>query len=51
MYPLAADHIRCIRDQNTDHIELPHFDRWIGDAALEKLQEYSSQFVETVLQA
>jgi len=28
-----------------------HFARWIGDAALTKLQDYSSQFVDTVLQA
>lgn len=48
-----ADFIRLARtpDNNTDHIELTHFDRWIGDAALEKLQDYSSQFVDTVLQA
>ena len=36
---------------NSDRIQLPHFERWIGDAALEKLQEYSAQFVDTVLQA
>jgi len=47
------DFIRLARtpDNSTDHIELTHFDRWIGDAALEKLQDYSSQFVDTVLQA
>jgi hypothetical protein len=47
------DFIRLARtpDKNTDHIELTHFDRWIGDAALKKLQDYSSQFVDTVLQA
>lgn len=38
-------------ETNSDRIQLPHFERWIGDAALEKLQEYSSQFVDTVLQA
>lgn len=38
-------------EQNTDHIQLTNFDRWIGDAALEKLQAYSSNFVERVLQA
>jgi hypothetical protein len=38
-------------ETNSDHLELSHFDRWIGDAALEKLQDYSSQFVDTVLQA
>lgn len=38
-------------DNTTDHIEATHFNRWIGDAALEKLQDYSSQFVDTVLQA
>lgn len=48
-----ADFIRLARtpDNSTDHIKLTHFDRWIGDAALEKLQDYSSQFVDTVLQA
>jgi hypothetical protein len=47
------DFIRLARtpDNSTDHIEGTHFDRWIGDAALEKLQDYSSQFVDTVLQA
>ena len=35
----------------SNHIQLPHFDRWIGDAALEKLQEYSSNFVDNILQA
>jgi hypothetical protein len=38
-------------EPNTDHIQRPNFDRWIGDIALEKLQEYSSNFVDTVLQA
>jgi hypothetical protein len=33
-----------------EHIQLPHFERWIGDTALNKLQEYSSQFVDEVLQ-
>ena len=48
-----SDFIRLARtpDNSTDHIALTHFDRWIGDAALEKLQDYSSQFVDTVLQA
>lgn len=32
------------------YIQEQHFERWIGDAALEKLQEYSSQFVDEVLQ-
>lgn len=32
-----------------NHVESQHFERWIGDAALHKLQEYSCQFVETVL--
>jgi hypothetical protein len=36
---------------NSDHIQTSHFERWIGDAALEKLQEYSSNFVDNVLQA
>ena len=36
---------------NSKHIQEPHFERWIGDAALEKLQEYSSSFVDNILQA
>lgn len=36
---------------NIDHIHDDYFDRWIGDKALEKLQEYSANFVKTVLQA
>ncbi len=36
---------------NTNHIQSSNFDRWIGDVALEKLQEYSSNFVDNVLQA
>lgn len=35
---------------NSEHIQQTHFDRWIGDAALEKLQEYSALFVDTHLQ-
>jgi hypothetical protein len=38
-------------EADTNHIQRHHFERWIGDAALEKLQDYSSQFVDTVLQA
>jgi hypothetical protein len=34
-----------------DYIQSGNFERWIGDRALEKLQEYSSNFVDTVLQA
>lgn len=47
------DFIRLARtpESNCDHIQLTHFERWIGDAALEKLQEYSTQFVENILQA
>jgi hypothetical protein len=47
------DFIRLARtpETNTDYIQLTHFDRWIGNEALTKLQEYSSQFVDTVLQA
>lgn len=57
--PAVTDPERAIQDfvrlaqspQGTgDHIELDHFDRWIGDEALNKLQEYSSRFVNTVLQ-
>lgn len=36
---------------NRDRIQATYFDRWIGDEALNKLQEYASNFVETVLQA
>lgn len=48
-----SDFIRLARnpDSTTDHIALTHFDRWIGDAALIKLQDYSSHFVDTILQA
>jgi len=47
------DFIRLARTPgaNTNHIQSSHFERWIGDAALEKLQEYSSNFVDNVLQA
>lgn len=47
------DFIRLARSPEgmSDHIQLTHFERWIGDAALKKLQDYSSQFVDTVLQA
>lgn len=48
-----SDFIRLARtpETSTDHIQLTHFDRWIGDEALKKLQDYSSQFVDNVLQA
>ncbi|MEH2047769.1 hypothetical protein [Nostoc sp.] len=48
-----AEFIRLSRkpEDATDHIQKTHFERWIGDAALEKLQEYSSNFVDNVLQA
>ena len=39
-----------IPETSTNHIQLPHFERWIGDAALEKLQDCSSEFVDNVLQ-
>lgn len=47
------DFIRLARtpQTNSDRIQTTHFERWIGDAALEKLQEYSSSFVDNVLQA
>ncbi|MEL6489224.1 MAG: hypothetical protein AAFQ95_04600 [Cyanobacteria bacterium J06621_3] len=47
-----ADFIRLSRypDIEIDHVEQPNFDRWIGNAALEKLQDYASQFVDEVLQ-
>ncbi|MDR9403521.1 MAG: hypothetical protein RI580_08780 [Halothece sp. Uz-M2-17] len=38
-------------ESNTNHIQSNHFDRWIGDTALEKLQEYATSFVDTILQA
>lgn len=37
-------------EENTDYIQVKHFERWIGDKALEKLQEYASIFVDEVLQ-
>lgn len=47
------DFLRFARSpgDGSDHIELTHFDRWIGDAALEKLQDCAGHFVDTVLQA
>ena len=54
--PKAAidDFVRLARyqigdSQPSDHIEQSNFDRWIGDAALEKLQTYASRFVDEVL--
>jgi hypothetical protein len=38
-------------ETNKDYIKLPNFERWIGDAALEELQNRSSNFVDNVLQA
>jgi hypothetical protein len=38
-------------ETNKDYIQLPNFERWIGDAALEELQKRSSNFVDNVLQA
>jgi hypothetical protein len=38
-------------ETNKDYIQLPNFERWIGDAALEELQNRSSNFVDNVLQA
>jgi hypothetical protein len=48
-----ADFIRLSRTPESDsnHIQSSHFERWIGDSALEKLQEYSSNFVDNILQA
>lgn len=37
-------------EDTTNYIQAKHFERWIGDAALEKLQEYSTNFVDNVLQ-
>lgn len=47
------DFIRLARIPETtgDHIQLTHFERWVGDAALKKLQDCSSNFVDNVLQA
>ncbi|AMA10852.1 MULTISPECIES: hypothetical protein [Cyanophyceae] len=36
--------------ESENHVELNHFERWIGDTALAKLQDYSSTFVDNVLQ-
>lgn len=53
--PVTAieDFIRLARfpEQTGDYIQFSHFERWIGDAALNKLQDYSSQFVDNILQA
>jgi len=48
-----ADFMRLAQypNPNIDHIHDDYFDRWIGDKALEKLQEYAANFVKTVLQA
>ncbi|MCT7966690.1 hypothetical protein NG799_10140 [Laspinema sp. D1] len=38
-------------DKATDHcIQSKHFERWIGDAALEKLQDYACDFVDEILE-
>jgi hypothetical protein len=37
-------------EDTNSYIQESHFERWIGDTALEKLQEYSSQFVDEILQ-
>ncbi len=48
-----ADFLRLAQypETNCDRIQATYFDRWIGNSALEKLQEYATNFVETVLQA
>ncbi|BAZ11474.1 hypothetical protein NIES4071_33000 [Calothrix sp. NIES-4071] len=38
-------------ENTSSYIQENHFERWIGDAALEKLQEYSSNFVDAILQS
>lgn len=38
-------------DSDGNYIEENHFERWIGNSALTKLQEYATNFVDTVLQA
>ncbi|HIK11909.1 MAG TPA: hypothetical protein IGS52_16895 [Oscillatoriaceae cyanobacterium M33_DOE_052] len=38
-------------ETTSDFIQAPHFERWIGKAALEKLREYSTTFVDRILQA
>lgn len=45
------DLARGDNDPQTNHISESHFDRWIGDEALKKLQDYAGLFVDTVLQA
>jgi hypothetical protein len=37
-------------ETNKDYIQVPNFERWIGDAALAELQKRSSDFVDNVLQ-
>lgn len=38
-------------ETSKDYIQLPNFERWIGDAALKELQNRSSNFVDNILQA
>lgn len=38
-------------DNDGNYIKENHFERWVGDAALTKLQEYATNFVDIVLQA
>lgn len=58
--PSITDPVRAIEkfiqlartpETNKEYIQLPNFERWIGDAALEELQKRSSNFVDKVLQA
>lgn len=39
-----------VSESEEEYIELNHFERWTGDTALEKLQDYAGQFVDTALQ-
>ena len=38
-------------DKDDNYFKENYFERWTGDAALTKLQEYATNFVDTVLQA
>jgi hypothetical protein len=47
-----SDFLRLAKtpQNNTNYIQEKHFERWIGDEALTKLQEYATIFVDNILQ-